>query len=145
MSEPIDTEARDVDLAAERLLGAIEAGCESALDFPGKLDAALGAAFALLATEPDLIPPLTSYCAPEPARAQQHSFCATCAARLRAAAESAGSRDEHLLPLVETFLVAAVKFEASRALFEDKTSLLPGRAPDFRDLILGYYASVGAP
>jgi hypothetical protein len=134
----------DVDLAADRLLGTIDAACQSADCFPGRLDAALGAALARIASEPDLIAMLTRLDAPAPVRVLQRSVWDSCATRLRAAAEHsgvqcAGGHNEEPL-FVEKFLVAAVWFEVSRALHDDKTDLLPERAGDLRAFILIYYS-----
>jgi hypothetical protein len=128
----------DVDLAAERLLGAIEAGCESSPAFPAQVDAALAAALALFAAEPDLIRVLTARPVPKPVLARQLSCRKTCAARLRAAAERTTGFEQHP-PFVEPFLVAAVQFQLTRAVGEGETDRLPESHPDLRDFILAYY------
>jgi hypothetical protein len=133
----------DVDRAAERLLSAIDAGCRSSPDFPGQLDAALGAALALFAAEPALIRSLIAWPDSERVLARQISCRKTCASRLRAAAERTIGLEEHP-PFVEPFLVAAVQFQLTRSLGEGETDRLPECRPDLRDFILAYYGDQAA-
>jgi hypothetical protein len=129
----------EVDLAAGRLLSAIDASCDPVASFPQQLEAALEAALELFAAEPDLVHDLVIRLEPEPIRVRQRCFSDACATRLRAASERFAARIESP-PFVETFLIAAVQFEVSRSLHEDELSRLPERVPDLRDFILTYYA-----
>jgi hypothetical protein len=132
----------DVDLSAERLLGAIDAACEPAAGFTAQLDAGLGAALALFAAEPALIHSLTARPVSKPVLARQLSCREACAARLRAAAERTPDLEGHP-PFVEPFLVAAIQFQLTRALGEGETDRLPESGPDLRNFILAYYADPG--
>ncbi|HEX3361276.1 MAG TPA: hypothetical protein VHS74_09825 [Solirubrobacterales bacterium] len=141
MTEPADSPAislPEVDLAAERLLNVIDAACESAVDFPDQLDAALGAILALFAAEPELIRALTDRSVPELVLDRQRRCRKSCVARLRAAADRAADIEARPLA-VEPFLVASVQFQVSRALRDGETHLLPESRRDLRDFLLVYY------
>jgi hypothetical protein len=128
------------DLGAERLLGAIALACDPHTPFAEQVEAALGAALALFAAEPDLARLLVPrpYGGGEEALRSHRRWRERYADLLRRAVERAPEAAGHPR-FLEPTLIGGVYFQIARYLLDGRAEELPNLLPDLREFLLVYY------
>jgi hypothetical protein len=137
--EPAAITPIGVDIAGERMLGAIELSCRSSAEFPSSVDLALRAALALGAEEPSLIRQLFGTSEDLAVLERQQHWREVFAAELRTTAQEGAVQASALPPLVEPFLIGGVGFHALRRVRHGEADRLGQLASDLFTFILTYY------
>lgn len=139
--EPLaPADAGDYEAGAERLLGEITAACESATNFPQRVEAALRATLELFAAEPELGLLLTiSPAAEDELAARRHErWQERFGNLLRAAASRSPSAGAHP-PFVEPILIAGLRWQIASRLITDGAEDLEDLLPGLMEFLLACY------
>jgi hypothetical protein len=139
--EPIaPADVGDYESGSERLLDEIIVACESASNFPQRVEAALRATLELFAAEPDLgllltiSPPAEDELAVRRHERWQQRF----GDLLRGAAERSPSAGTHP-PFVEPILIAGLRWQIASRLITDGAEDLEDLLPDLMEFLLACY------
>lgn len=136
--EPVD--AGDYESGAERLLDEITAACESASNFPQRIEAALRTTLELFAAEPDLgLLLTTSPSADDELAVRRHErWQKRFSDLLRAAAERSPSAGAHP-QFVEPILVAGLRWQIASRLITEGAEDLEDLLPSLMEFLLACY------
>jgi hypothetical protein len=139
--EPIaPADVGDYESGSERLLDEITAACESATNFPQRVEAALRATLELFSAEPELGLLLTiSPSAEDELAVRRHErWQQRFGDLLRGAAERSPSAGTHP-PFVEPILIAGLRWQIASRLITDGAEDLEGLLPDLMEFLLACY------
>ena len=139
--EPIEpADGGDYESGSERLLAEITAACESASNFPQRVEAALRATLELFAAEPELGLLLTIAPAAEDELAvrRHERWQLRFGDMLREAAERSPSAGVHP-PFVEPILIAGLRWQIASRLITDGAEGLEDLLPGLMEFLLACY------
>jgi hypothetical protein len=128
-----------VDIAGERMLGAIELCSEVSAGFPACAHAALRAVFALGTQEPSLIRQLFGTSDALAVLERQEHWRKVFAAYLRTTARKQTVQAAELPVFVEPFLICGIGFQALALVRADEADRLEQLVPDLLNVMLTYY------